>query len=89
MGVIWYCVYVRNVTVSLDDETYRRARVKAAERDTSLSALVRDFLISLGDEETDFERRKRLQDEVLRSIVAFRANDRLSRDAAHDRRALR
>jgi len=33
--------------------------------------------------------RKRLQDEVLRSIVAFRANDRLSRDEAHDRRALR
>jgi plasmid stability protein len=80
---------VRNVTVSLDDEIYRRARVKAAERDTSLSALVRDFLISLGDEETEFERRKRLQDEVLHSIVAFRANDRLSRDEAHDRRALR
>jgi plasmid stability protein len=89
MQVIQYCVYVRNVTVSLDDEVYRRARVKAAERDTSLSALVRDFLISLGEEETDFERRKRLQDEVLRSIVAFRADDRLSRDEAHDRRALR
>ena len=63
--------------------------MKAAELDTSLSALVRDFLISLGDDETEFERRKRLQDEVLRSIVAFRANDRLSRDEAHDRRALR
>jgi len=84
-----YCVFVRNVTVSLDDEIYRRARVKAAERDTSLSALVRDFLVSLGEEETDFERRKRLQDEILRSIVAFRAQDRLSRDDAHDRRALR
>jgi hypothetical protein len=87
--VIDYCVYVRNVTVSLEDDIYRRARVKAAERDTSLSALVRDFLISLGEEETDFERRKRLQDEILRSIVAFRAQDRLSRDEAHDRRALR
>jgi plasmid stability protein len=80
---------VRNVTVSLDDEVYRRARIKAAERDTSLSAMVRDFLVSLGEKETDFERRKRLQDEVLRSIVAFDAKDRLSRDAAHDRRALR
>ena len=87
--VIDYCVYVRNVTVSLDDEIYRRARVKAAELDTSLSALVRDFLISLGEEETDFEKRKRLQDEVLRSIVAFRANDRLTREEVHDRRALR
>ena len=89
MKVIQYCVLVRNVTVSLDDDVYRRARVKAAERDTSLSALVRDFLISLGEEETDFEMRKRLQDEVLGSIVAFRATDRLSRDEAHDRRALR
>jgi hypothetical protein len=80
---------VRNITVSLDDDIYRRARVKAAELDTSLSALVRDYLISLGEEETDFEKRKRLQDEVLRSIVAFRANDRLTRDEAHDRRALR
>ena len=80
---------MRNVTVSLDDDTYRRARVKAAERDTSLSALVRDFLIALGEEETDFERRKRLQDEVLRSVVAFRAQDRMSRDEAHERRALR
>ena len=80
---------MRNVTVSLKDEVYRRARVKAAELDTSLSALVRDFLISLGEEETDFEKRKRLQDEVLSSIVAFRANDRMSRDEAHDRRALR
>ena len=80
---------MKNVTVSLDDETYRRARVKAAERDTSLSALVRGYLISLGEEETDFERRKRLQDQVLLSIVAFHAKDRLSRDQAHDRRALR
>lgn len=80
---------MRNVTVSLDDEVYRRARMKAAERDTSLSALVRDFLVALGEQETDFERRKRLQDEVLRSIVAFRAKDRLGRDAVHDRRALR
>ena len=89
MYVTRYSVFVRNVTVSLDDEIYRRARVKAAERDTSLSALVRDFLISLGEGETEFERRKRLQDEILRSIVAFRAQDRLSRDDAHDRRALR
>jgi len=84
-----YCDSVKNVTVSLNDDVYRRARVVAAERDTSVSALVRDFLISLGQEETEFERRKRLQDEVLRSIVDFRAGDRLSRSEAHDRRALR
>ena len=63
--------------------------MKAAERDTSLSALVRDFLVSLGEEETDFERRKRLQEDVLKSIGSFRAGERLRRDEVHDRRALR
>lgn len=80
---------MKNVTVSLPEDVYRRARTKAAQRDTSLSRLVRDFLIKLGEEESDFERRRRLQDEVLASIERFRAGDRLSRDEAHERRALR
>jgi plasmid stability protein len=80
---------VKNVTVSLPDDVYRRARVKAAERDTSLSALVRDYLNQLGEEETDFDRRKRLQDEVLGRIGNFDASDRLTRDQVHDRDALR
>ena len=80
---------MRNVTVSLPEEIYRQARIKAAERDTSLSALVREFLVKLGEEESDFERRKRLQQEVLASIKSFRAGDRLSRRQVHDRHALR
>ena len=35
---------MKNITVSIDDETYRQARVKAAENGTSVSALVRGFL---------------------------------------------
>ena len=38
---------MRNITVSVDDETYRHARVVAAQRDTSVSALVREFLAGL------------------------------------------
>ena len=80
---------MKNITVSLPDDIYRRARIKAAERDTSVSALVREFLTSLGEEESDFERRKRLQAEVLASIKDFRAGDRMTRDEAHERNALR
>jgi plasmid stability protein len=80
---------VKNVTVSLPDEVYRRARIKAAERDTSLSALVRAFLMQLGEEESETERRKRLQAEVLSSIKSFRADDRLSRDDVHGRHGVR
>ena len=84
-----YSESVKNITVSLPDEVYRRARIKAAERDTSVSAIVREFLIRLAEDETDFERRKRLQDEVMASISAFSAGDRLSREEIHDRSAIR
>lgn len=81
---------MRNITVSLPDEIYRRARVKAAERDTSVSALVREFLTQLAEDgDSEFARRKRLQDEVIASIREFRAGDRLSRDEVHNRSAVR
>ena len=35
---------MKNITVSIDEGTYRRARIRAAELDTSVSALVRDYL---------------------------------------------
>jgi len=80
---------VKNITISLPDDVYRRARIRAAERDLSLSALVRQLLTELSQEEPEFERRKRLQAEVLASIKDFRARDRLTRDEVHDRDALR
>jgi hypothetical protein len=76
---------VKNITVSLPDDIHRRARIKAAEQDTSVSAMVRDFLMSLGAEESDFDRRKRLQDDVLGTVGSFSASDRLKRDEVHAR----
>lgn len=35
---------MKNVTIALDDETHRKARIRAAELGTSLSALVKDYL---------------------------------------------
>ena len=80
---------MKKVTVSLPELVYRRARIKAAERDTSVTALVREFLMKLGEEESDFERRQRLQDEVLASVRGFSAGDRRPRSDVHGRRALR
>ena len=76
---------MKNITVSVDDETYRRARVKAAERDTSISALVRRFLGELAAEEGDVERVKREERELRARIGAFTAGDRGSREDAHGR----
>ena len=86
-----YCVYMKNITVSLDNEIYRRARIKAAEKNTSVSALVKGFLVQIASAESETERRKRLQSETLAAIRAsqvFRATDRLSRDDLHDRHAI-
>jgi plasmid stability protein len=78
---------MKNITVSLDDETYRRARIKAAELDTSVSSLVRRFLTELAAGESEAERLAR-QERVLRGrITRFRAGDRISRERLHDRNA--
>jgi plasmid stability protein len=78
---------VKNITVSIDDETYRRARIRAAEQDTSVSALVKRFLAELASGESDRERLKREERDLRSRITGFRAGDRLSRDDAHGRNA--
>lgn len=76
---------MRNITVAVDDETYRRARVKAAELDTSVSRLVRDYLIDLAADENEFERLLRAERELRGSISNFSAADRLSREDLYRR----
>ena len=82
---------MKNITVSLPDDVYRQARVRAAERDSTVSAVVREFLIRFAatGEGGEFARYKQLQDEVLATVTRFRASGRLSRQKAHERRAVR
>jgi hypothetical protein len=60
--------------------------VIAAQRDTSVSALVRQFMIDLASGESEAERLKREERVLREQISAFRAGDRLSREEVHDRR---
>jgi len=78
---------MKNLTVSLDDETYRRARMVAAQRDTSVSALVKQFLTDLASGESETERLKRQERELRERITDFDGSDRLSRDDVHRRGA--
>ena len=87
---------MKNITVSVDDETYRLSRVKAAEAGTSVSALVRAYLVALVQDqapETRFDRLRRLQDTTLEAIHArgggLRAADNLPRSELHRHDALR
>jgi len=36
---------MKNITLKIDDETYQKARIRAARKGTSVSAMVREFLI--------------------------------------------
>ena len=90
-------VTMRNITLSIDEETYRLARIKAAEAGTSVSALVRDYLADLVVEgrvtETRFERLARLQEQIHADIDTrgggLRMIDNLPREALYDRDAFR
>ena len=70
----------------MDDETYRQARAKAAERGTSLSALVRRFLVELVSEESADRGLERRERDLRARISNFSAGDRLPREDVHNRR---
>jgi len=76
---------VRNLTVSVPDDVYRAARIRAAERDSSVSALVTQFLHSLLDRDDEFARLEARQRAVQDRLGSFRADDRLARDELHAR----
>ena len=90
---------MRNITVSVDEDTHRLARIRAAELDTSVSALVREFLRSLADDksvsrkpntsdqfEAVVEIRPRDLDEVLADFDArgVGVSERLTREELYD-----
>lgn len=76
---------MKNITVSVPEDVYRAARVRAAEDGSSVSALVTRYLRSLEERESEFSRLESLQGQVLAEIDSFRGADRLGRDELHDR----
>ncbi|MEO5348117.1 MAG: hypothetical protein H7836_00475 [Magnetococcus sp. YQC-3] len=79
---------MKNITVTLDDEIYRQARIKAASMGTSVSAMVRQFLVQTASGESENERLKREERALREAIPMFTAGNRSSRDEAYDRHAL-
>ncbi|MCU0751285.1 MAG: hypothetical protein MUF13_17235 [Akkermansiaceae bacterium] len=92
-SIMLFPVNMKNITVTVDEETYHRARVRAAERRTSLSAIVREILVELAAEETEAERLRRQEDEIILRLQErgseYSAARRLTREEIHDRHALR
>ncbi|MFN9872638.1 MAG: hypothetical protein ACK55E_14530 [Cyanobacteriota bacterium] len=82
---------MKNITVSVDEAVHRRARLRAAELNTSLSALVKGFLQDLAADASEAARRRRLQNQLLERLDAqgcgVIAANRLDREALHQRRS--
>lgn len=76
---------MRNITVAVPDDVYRDARIRAAERGSSVSALVGEYLRSLSESAAEFSRLEAQQRRIQGKIDRFRARDRLNRDEVHDR----
>jgi plasmid stability protein len=76
---------MKNITVTVPDDVYRNARIRAAERGTSVSSLVAEYLRSLSGREAEFSRLEAKQQQIQSQISRFRARDRLDRDQLHDR----
>ncbi len=82
---------MKNITVSVDEKTHRQARIRAAELDTSVSALVRAYLRDLCAQpappspEQSNEELSRVIEEIKVKHPDFRASDRLPREELYER----
>ena len=75
----------RNITLSLPDELIRRAKVVAAQRDTSVSALVGTLLVRVLGEVEEYDRLW-AEEEIVMAAGTLRLGERRSsRDELHQR----
>ena len=76
---------MKNITVSVDEKTYRSARIAAAERNSTVSGLVRDFLTSLSSVPGEEAESAPRLFAALDKAKGFRASNRMSREETHAR----
>lgn len=71
-----------NLTITIDDELLKRARIRALEQDTSVNALLRDYLTAFAGVERD------ALEEVVRMAGRARSSSggrKWKREEAHGR----
>lgn len=75
----------RNITLSLPDELIRRAKVLAAERETSVSALVSTLLTQLVGEIRDYDQTWADEEAVMAAGMLEVGKLTWTRDELHQR----
>jgi plasmid stability protein len=76
---------VADITVSIPDDVYRAARICAAKRGSSVSAIVAEYLCSLSEHEPDFTRFEAQQRRIQQELDHFSVRDGLGREELHER----
>lgn len=78
-----------NLTLSVDEDVLRRARIRALERGTSVNAVLREFLAAYAGASDEQRRAVRSLLEIAGRTKAGRGRARWLRDELHDRGAER
>ncbi|MEW6302977.1 MAG: DUF6364 family protein [Verrucomicrobiota bacterium] len=80
---------MKNITLSVDDGVYRKARIAAAERGTSVSGLVRDYLEKLTHQDSRRKQgvaeRNQLMEALLQQTAHFRIGAKPTREEMNER----
>lgn len=84
-----HVVAVRNITLALDEETLRKARVLAAELGLSVSAFLRQQLAQLVERQRRYHIAREAALRRLRRGQSLGGGKRPSREELHDRAKLR
>lgn len=79
----------QNITLSLDKELLQKARVLAAQRQTSVSGLLREELERLVTSEEAYAQSKQRAFEDLEEGFHLGGSAGISREELHDRKGLR
>ena len=79
----------RNITLTLDEETLREARVLAAQRGLSVSAFLRSELAGLVERQRGYGKARDAAVRRLRRGQSLGGGKLASRDELHDRAKLR
>ena len=78
---------MRNVTLAIDDEVLRKARIRAVKEGTSVNEVIRRHLAQYGSQD---ERLREAMDRVLEATAKYHGRirgGRFSREETYDRRA--
>ncbi|MBT9614092.1 MAG: hypothetical protein IV108_12585 [Burkholderiales bacterium] len=79
----------QNITLALDQKILKAARAFAAQRGTSISAMLSDELRMKIEQQMHYEQSKQIAFSMLNQAFPLGGQGIMIRDALHDRTALR